>query len=225
LLILKQRLFKTLFLLIPMRYTLFCVLLILSFYPVYSQKDFDYNAAQEKFELLDTSLTKSDILQLYFESVANQNFDQIIASEIRIKNLTSVGEFAKAVFVADSLLAIYPVSLVALFEKSYACAALKRTEEEWIANKQYSALIRSIVFDFDGESPEKAIPIINQNDEYEIIRYLGFQAIAYREVILAGKTYDVLTLKKNKKKISELYFDISILSKLKEDKMVDELRK
>jgi hypothetical protein len=208
-----------------MRYTLFCVLFFLSFYPVYSQKDFDYTAVQEKFELLDTSLTKSDILKLYFESVSNRDLEQLIASEIRIKDLTSIGEFAKAVFVADSLLATYPVSLVALFEKSYACAALKRTEEEWIANKQYNALIRSILFDFDGESPEKAIPVINQNDEYEIIRSLGFQAIAYREIMLAGKTYDVLTLKKNKKKIPELYFDISILSKLKEDKLVDELRK
>lgn len=208
-----------------MRYLIICVWLILHTIPVFGQEKSDYSSVKEKFKSLDTSLTRADILKLYFQSAINQDFDQILVSEIRIKNLTTVGQFAKAVYVADSLLAIYPVSLVALFEKSYACAALGRSEEEGVANKQYNALIRSVIYGLDGKTPETAIVIINQNDEYEVLRYLGFHAVSYKEVNLSGKTYDVISLKKNKSKLSELYFDINIPAKLKEDKLVDELRK
>jgi len=208
-----------------MRYLIIFALLILNTIQVFSQQNFEYDRVLSKFKVLDTSLTKADILSLYFQSAVNRDIEQIVVSEIRIKNLTSSGEFAKAVFVADSLLEKYPVSLVALFEKSYACATLGRTEEERVANKQYNALMRSVIFGLDGKKPETAFVLINQNDEYEVLRYLGFHAVSYREISLAGKTYDVIALKKNKHKISEIFFDISIPAKLKDDKLVDELRK
>lgn len=126
--------------------------------------------------------------------------------------------------MADSLLSTYPFSLVALFEKAYCCALLGIEDEEQKTSRIYRALIRSITAPYDGLTPEKAFVIINQNDEFEIIRFFNLTAESYKEVTISGKIFDVLFMKRNRSRIQEMYFDITIPVKLKERKIVEELR-
>lgn len=185
-----------------------------------------YSILLEKFLVLDTSLNADDVRNLYFSYPGVSDFDpdEAVKSEIRIKNLSASGMHMDAVMVADSLLAIYPFSMVALFEKAYCCAFLGMEEEENSTSRLYRALIRSITSPYDGLSPETAFVIINQNDEFEIIRFFDLTAESYKEMTVSGKIFDVLYLKRNKPRIKEMYFDITIPVKLKERRMVEKLR-
>lgn len=188
---------------------------------------FLYQDLSERFQKLDTSLKAESVRELYFISATLPTYDpeQLIFIEANIRQASLDGNYGYAIELSDSLLKFYPVSLTALFEKAYSCARLGRYSEEHIASLQYKALLRSLTRSHDGMSFSTAIPVINQNDEFEIIRFLNYTTTGFKEQTYNGKTYGVWILKKNKKKISELYFDRSIPAKLIQQKQVESLRK
>ena len=187
---------------------------------------FSYHDLSERFRRLDTTLKAESVRDLYFMSATlpAYNPEQLIYIEANIRRASADGNYVYAIELSDSLLNLYPVSLTALFEKAYSCAKLGRATEERIASIQYKALLRSLTNSHDGTSYSTAIPVINQNDEFEIMRFLNYTASGFREQSYNGKIYDLYSLKRNKKKITELYFDISIPAKLIQQKQVESLK-
>ncbi len=214
----------------PMRYFFLCLcaLAIGRFDSVTAQNPdrFSYQELSERFHKLDTSLNAESVRDLYYMSATLPSYspEQLITIEANIRQASADGNYSYAIELSDSLLSFYPVSLTALFEKAYSCARLGRNAEEHIASMQYKVLLRSLTRSYDGVSFSTAIPVINQNDEFEIIRFLNYTASGFREQSYNGKTYDVWSLKKNKKKITELYFDTSVPVKLIRMKQVELLR-
>jgi hypothetical protein len=186
----------------------------------------EYPELAARFAVLDTTLGVADLQVLYSGFVYRDEYkpDKIIETENRIREFNNSGQPAKALLLADSLLKHYPVSIVALFEKSFACAALNRLEEEFESNTKYKAILRTIIKSGDGRTFETAYVINTPNDEFDIIRYSGFTADSYQEIGYNGKTYDVLTLKKNKQKQERVFFDISAYASYKERQKIESLK-
>lgn len=180
----------------------------------------------KRFAVADTTLTFSQIQKIYygFSSQPTYNPEKFIPVENRIRDFNSSGKPAEAIELADSLLAVYPVSLVALFEKAYAYYQTSNEGEEWKDNIKYQALLRVVEASGDGNSPETAFRIISPNDEFEIIRDLGLTATRYEEIAYKGKIYDVLELKKNKLKMPRVFFDITLPAKQKEKVELQKLK-
>jgi hypothetical protein len=171
----------------------------------------EYTELIQRFCRADTSLNAEELQIIYYDFVNRKEYRpaEIVVVENKIRQLNADGESEKSLKLADSLLTYYPVSLVALFEKSYAASLLQLQEQELSSIRRYQALLYTIRQSGDGKTLETAFVIINQNDEFEVIRYFDFTATAYSEISLKGKTFDVLDLKRNKEKQSKIYFDIS----------------
>ena len=217
-----------------MKYILY-LLIFFSFPGLAQQLDFekiklrsakDFNQLSSRFSKADTSLTLEDIQVLYYGFAFQPAYDPevFIPIENRIRDLNSSGKPSEAISLADSLLAVYPVSIVALFEKSYASAFLQRAEEEFLSNRKYKALLRTILNSGDGLTAESAYVVISPNDEFDVIRYFGLTATSFLEFEYNGRIYDILQLKKNKRKMDKIFFDITLPAKLKEKKKVDALK-
>ncbi len=181
---------------------------------------------KDRFQVADTSLSADDIRALYYMTPERPVYNpaRLMEIEARIHQASSEGNFVYALELSDSLLNVYPVSLVALFEKAYSAARLGRSAEERIAAIQYKALLRSLTGERNGKTFASAIPVINQNDEYEIARFLSFLPVGASIQPYNGKVYNIWALKKNKEKQKELYFDISVPAKLIERNQVELLR-
>jgi hypothetical protein len=170
-----------------------------------------YPKLEQRFVDSDSTLRKEDFYLLYYGGVFSKNYtpQEITEKEKVIRLANYSGEYLQAYELADSLLKIYPVSIQAYFEKAYACHNLKRFDEEEYNRKRYKLFIKIILSSGDGKSLETAWHVNLMNDEYEVLQYLQLLSIEETEIEYSGKVYDVISLKPNKLKLKNIYFDIS----------------
>lgn len=204
----------------------FCVLLILLFQQaVQAQPNYEeikkniedplspsyYPDLLQRFSASDSTLTMEDFQHLYFGGVFHKNYDlqQIQEAEKLIRLANYEGDHLIAYELADSLLKEYPISIQAYFEKAYACFNLKRFDEEDFNNKRYKILIRAILSLRDGKTFDSAYHANLPNDEYETLKFLRLEYKEVSEIEYSGNSYDVFSLKPNKSKLKELYFNVS----------------
>lgn len=205
------------------RILLFCLLFISelisaqTLYSYYKDKYFSsedtaaYNNLLIRFQKSDTSLRLDDFKDLYFGAIFlnSYNPEKIGEAEEKIRQANFSGNYQLAYNFADSLLKNYPMSIQAYFEKSWACHNLGLTEEEEYNKKRYKVLIRAIMDVGDGLTAGSAWFSNLPNDEFEVIKFLKFEIKEEREISYDGNVYDVFTLKANKSKIKEIYFNVT----------------
>ena len=173
--------------------------------------DFSYPMLIGRFQNSDSTLSLAHFQALYYGGVLRPDFElkkiQDAERSIRLANYS--GDFLEAYQLADSLLKEYAVSVQAYFEKAYACFNLKRFEEETYNTKRYKVLIKTILSSGDGKTIESAYQANLPNDEYEVLKFLN---LTYKELTTletAGSTFDVFSLKTNKLKIKNIFFNIT----------------
>src|SRR5690554_4408225 len=89
------------------------------------ESSFYYPNLVNRFNKGDSTIGKEELLHLYYGFVFNANYapEASRTAERRIKNLNYSKLYKEAIMLADSLLEVFPVSLSALFEKSFASHA------------------------------------------------------------------------------------------------------
>lgn len=87
-----------------------------------STNDFYYPKLLKRFESFDTTMRVSDIIALQVGYTGTESYDpySLWPHELDVLNLVAQKDYTKALQKCDSILAINPVSLVALMEKWFS---------------------------------------------------------------------------------------------------------
>jgi hypothetical protein len=163
-----------------------------------------YKELVQKLQRSDSTLNRQDFLTLYYGSTRQPLYqlDLIDSVENSIKEYNLLREFIKAYEFADTLLLFHPVSITAYFEKSFACYALKRSEEESFNKQKYRFFINCVLSSGDG-SPETPFVVVSYNDAIEVVKYLQ---VKYKDIQESDNNTLVVTLLKKYQGRTTLHF-------------------
>lgn len=189
--------------------------------------EYYYPVLLKKLKSLDTSLTKEDFRYLFYGFIFSKKYDPYEQADIekKIKEINLGQDFPRAQKLCDSLLSVNPVSLTALFEKSFSTHAQGKDSLEYVSRSMYNALLRAAISSGDGKTPETAIHVISINDENEIMLFWGIKIKAETRMSKDGQTYDVFELAKNKLGMKYLFFNVTMLQQRSEEIQLEKLLK
>jgi len=165
-----------------------------------------YDKLIERFRNSDSTLTIEDFKLIYYGYQTTSVYyskDNEFKEEL-IKPLNRSGQYKQVIELADSILLVNPVSIVAHFEKAFACAQLGQKELEAFHRRRYIILCNVIKLSGDGSALLRYASNTT-NDALEFIAYRGLTAINDRKTETGLIEFD---LAKNKQKCLHLYFVI-----------------
>jgi hypothetical protein len=165
-----------------------------------------YQKLTERFKNSDTTLTIEDFQLIYYgyQTSAAYYSKENEFKENLIKPLNKSGQYKQAIELADSILFANPVSIVAHFEKAFACAQLGLTAMENFHQKRYMVLCNVIKLSGNGS----ALLRYNANSVNDALEFLAFKGL---KAVNDSKTETGLIqfdLAKNKQKLLCMYFYI-----------------
>ncbi|MDB5255718.1 MAG: hypothetical protein JWM14_413 [Chitinophagaceae bacterium] len=167
-----------------------------------------YKQLVEKLRQSDSTLQRNDFLTLYYGSVGQPSYklELIDSIEQNIKEHNLLQEFIQAYELGDTLLAFHPVSITAYFERSFACYALKRTDEESINNQKYVLFVKCVLSSGNGFE-ETPFVVVSYNDAIEVLKYLH---IKYKTIEEADNNRIVALLNKKRQGSDKVYFRLPV---------------
>lgn len=165
-----------------------------------------YTKLVERLHASDTTLTIEDFQLIYYgyQTTSNYYSKENEFKENLIKPLNRSGQYKQTLELADSILLINPVSIVAHFEKAFACAQLGQTELEAFHSKRYIILCNVIKMSGNGTALLR-YNSNSTNDALEFIAFKGLKAIHDFKTETGLIQFD---LAKNKQKLAHIYFYI-----------------
>lgn len=160
----------------------------------------------ERFTTSDSTLTIEDFKLIYYGYQTSPSYysKENEFKENLIKPLNRSGQYNQVIELADSILLVNPVSIVAHFEKAFACARLGKTDLEAYHQKRYIVLCNVIKTSGDGSALLR-LNSNSTNDAIEFIAFKGFAPINDRRIDTGLIEFD---LAKNKQKLLHMYFYI-----------------
>jgi hypothetical protein len=165
-----------------------------------------YQKLIERFKNSDSTLTIEDFQLIYYgyQTAPGYYSKEDEFREDLIKPLNKSGQYKQAIELADSVLSSNPVSIVAHFEKAFACAQLGLTSFENFHQKRYIVLCN--VIKSSGNGSELLRYNANSvNDALEFLAFKGLKAVNDSKTETGLIQFD---LSKNKQKLLHLYFYI-----------------
>lgn len=160
----------------------------------------------KRFATSDSTLTIDDFKLIYYgyQTTSAYYSKENEFKENLIKPLNRSGQYNQVIELADSILLVNPVSIVAHFEKAFACARLGKTDLEAYHQMRYVVLCNVIKTSGNGS----ALLRFNSNttnDALEFIAFKGLTPINDRKTDTGLIEFD---LEKNKQKLLHMYFYI-----------------
>jgi len=137
-----------------------------------------YPRLLERFERLDTTLTRHEYRLLYYGFVFQDSYVGYPAlQQDRVNSAYQSGRFDLIEQIADSILEKYPVNLFANLHKGLAIMYKDSTNSIYKRYfERYAGLLDAIVSSGDGRTCETAFRTICVNDEYIVIyRYFEIE--------------------------------------------------
>lgn len=170
------------------------------------QEKSGYPALIKRFTASDSTLTIDDFKLIYYGYQTSPAYysKEIEFKENLIKPLNRSGQYAQVLELADSILLVNPVSIVAHFEKAFACARLGKTELEAFHQKRYIVLCNVIKTSGNGTALLR-FNSNSTNDAIEFMAFKGFTPVNDRKTETGLIEFD---LAKNKQKLLHVYFYI-----------------
>jgi len=167
-----------------------------------------YTKLVERLNTSDTTLTIEDFQLIYYgyQTTPNYYSKENEFKENLIKPLNRSGQYKQVLELADSILLVNPVSIVAHFEKSYACAQLGQKELETFHRKRYILLCNVIKLSGNGTALLR-YNCNSTNDALEFIAFKGLKAVHDFKIETGLIQFD---LAKNKQKLAHMYFYIPV---------------
>jgi hypothetical protein len=167
-----------------------------------------YSKLVERLNASDTTLTIEDFQLIYYgyQTTPAYYSKENEFKENLIKPLNRSGQYKQVLELADSILFVNPVSIVAHFEKSFACAQLGQKDLEAFHRKRYILLCNVIKLSGNGTALLR-YNCNSTNDALEFIAFKGLKAIHDFKTETGLIQFD---LAKNKQKLSHIYFYIPV---------------
>ena len=165
-----------------------------------------YSKLIERFTNSDSTLTIEDFKLIYYGYQLSPSYysKENEFKENLIKPLNRSGQYNQVLELADSILLVNPVSVVAHFEKAFACARLGKTDLEAYHQKRYILLCNVIKTSGNGSALLR-FNCNTTNDALDFIACKGFSPINDRKTDTGLIEFD---LAKNKQKLLHMYFYI-----------------
>lgn len=165
-----------------------------------------YSKLVARLNASDTTLTIEDFQLIYYGYQTSPNYysKENEFKENLIKPLNRSGQYKQVLELADSILLVNPVSIVAHFEKSFACAQLGLKDLEAFHRKRYIIFCNVIKLSGDGTALLR-YNSNSTNDALEFISFKGLKAVHDSKTETGLIQFD---LAKNKQKLKHLYFSI-----------------
>lgn len=165
-----------------------------------------YKKLVERLNASDTTLSIEDFQLIYYgyQTTPNYYSKDNEFKENLIKPLNRSGQYKQVLELADSILLVNPVSIIAHFEKSFACAQLGQKDLEAFHRKRYILLCNVIKLSGNGSALLR-YNCNSTNDALEFIAFKGLKAIHDFKTETGLIQFD---LAKNKQKLQHMYFYI-----------------
>ena len=173
-----------------------------------SAQKIDYAKLIQRLDASDTTLTIGDFKLIYYgyQTTPAYYSTENAFKEDLIKPMNRAGQYRQAIALADSILLINPVSIVAHFEKAYACAQLGLKDLEAFHRKRYIIFCNIIKQSGNGSTTTPYF-CNSTNDAIEFLSFRGLTAANDRKTDTGLIEFD---LAKNKPKVLHLYFTIPV---------------
>lgn len=179
-----------------------------------------YDGQLKRFLHNDATMTESDVLALMigFTGTPNYKPNQNVFREKIIAQLNSEQNYADAIKVANRYLKTNPVSLKAIYGKSYALLKLQQNDSAYHYAKQWQKILRAMFYSGKGTSINDPTFSMGPEDGEEFIRLniRGDIKSAVTEKDKDGNTFQVYDAVLDKKKLT-LFFAIQHAAKLMEE--------
>lgn len=174
-----------------------------------------YDDLINKFYEGDSAMTKSELVLTYYGFALMPNYKPYIwlglENEI-IKN-NDERNFEKGKQLADSLVGICPVSVMANEELSYAMGRTQDSLGAAFYRKQYNLLLDVLLNSGDGKTKETAYKVIGMKDISVITQVKKMQVLKQKRIKKKDHTYEVVTAYYQHKE-QKIYFDVTLIETL-----------
>jgi len=174
--------------------------------------------AVSSYDVLLTKLTagdtKIDFAALRFAYSRSKNADPYGADHDRRRQMSAAvleNRCDEAMKIADALLAIIYLSPDTHAAKSACYRAAGDNAKADLHKAIYLGLINSILAKGDGNSSETAYTVITIEEEYAVMRALGFSVWGQQYIHKDEHTFDILSgTDERKSRTAKVYFNVDI---------------
>jgi hypothetical protein len=181
-----------------------------------SISEFYYPTLIKRFLENDTTLTPEDYKYFYYGNVFTDYYNPYgkSNSEIKFQELYNHEDFENAIPLGKITLKENPVNLKVIFNLLICYYVLENKDSTDVYARKYYSFLDVIYNSGNGKSASTAFVILKVNDEYQILADLGLRRTS--QALLRGSVDRLKIDKKHQKKIkgqkkiTELYFDVSM---------------
>jgi tetratricopeptide (TPR) repeat protein len=181
-----------------------------------SSSNYYYPLLIERFQQFDSTFTEKEYKYIYYGNVYSEGYNPYGMTGkdngIKFNALFNQAKFDEAIPYGQEIIKENPINLRILFKILVCYHQLGDTPSAQKYANMYFPLLDVIYNSGDGKSTKTAFVVISAHDEYEILNDLE---LSITRQALIGQT-DLLTINtkgqkklKGRKKIKELYFDVS----------------
>jgi tetratricopeptide (TPR) repeat protein len=179
-----------------------------------SKDRYNYKKLHKKFTTNYQSLGLDDFFMLYLGFTQQKNYSPYQLEDVfkasKIEEKLQNGDFEGGVTACKKLLKKNPFILKTYLMLALAYSRLgKQAKFEEYYFKHY-AFLRSILATGNGKSAESAYLVASPSDEYNLIHFLGLEAIGQQLASKDAVSYDILECQSGEEKL-QLWFNIEII--------------
>lgn len=174
-----------------------------------------YDDLINKFYEGDSSMTEKELVLTYYGFALLNTYKPYLLLELENKIIKNNDDrnFQKGKELADSLVGMCPVSVMANEELSYSMGRTQDSLGALFYRRQYEQLLDIIMNSGDGLSTESAYIVIGMKDISVITQVRKMQVTKQKRIKKKGHTYEELTVF-YKFKEQKFYFDITLIETL-----------
>lgn len=160
-------------------------------------------------------MTKKELMLTYYGFALMPGYKPYLWLELENKIIQSNNDrqFSSAKTLADSLVGMVPVSIIANEELSYSMGRTQDSLGAKFYRKQYEQLLDIVLNSGDGKTKESAYQVIGMKDIYVITQRKKMQVTKQKRIKSNNHIYEVLTVFYKYKK-QKIYFDITLIETL-----------
>jgi hypothetical protein len=189
-------------------------LFALPFFVAAQDSPADYATLLAKLKAGDTNIDYGRLRLSYVDSPEYKQAKDVSKSEKAMIPAINAKEYKEALKDAEVVLANDYVNMDAHFVAFIANRELGATDKADFHRTVFRGLVDSIIHSGDGKSTEKAWVVINVDEEYVILRVLGFRPSGQSLINKDGHSYDEMKVKNVEDGTEQtFYFNVDISMK------------
>ncbi|MGD0893490.1 MAG: DUF4919 domain-containing protein [Terracidiphilus sp.] len=189
-------------------------LFALPFFVAAQDSPVDYATLLAKLKAGDTNIDYGRLRLSYVDSPEYKQAKDVSKSEKAMIPAINAKEYKEALKDAEVVLANDYVNMDAHFVAFIANRELGATDKADFHRTVFRGLVDSIIHPGDGKSTEKAWVVINVDEEYVILRVLGFRPSGQSLINKDGHSYDEMKVKNVEDGTEQtFYFNVDISMK------------